>query len=500
MASAFGRVLDAVERIGNRLPDPVTIFVLLALAVAVASAIVSSAGVVVHHPVTGEAIAAVNLLTAEGLRRMLGEMVTNFTGFAPLGTVLVTMIGIGVAERAGLFAALLKGMVVSVHGRLVTPAVVFAGLMSHVAADAGYVILVPLAGMLYAALGRHPIAGIAAVFAGIGGGFSASLVLTTLDPMLAGITQEAARLYDRSWSVLPTASYYFMATSVPLLTLVGWFVTDRIVEPRLGPWTGAAEPLAPLSATERRGLWIAGASFLATVGLAALLVAPEGAPLRDPKTGGLGPFYSGLVALMAVVFVVPGLAYGIATRGVRSDRDAARMMSETMASMGTYIVLAFFAAQALAWFKWSNLGLMLALEGASVLKALEFTGLPLLVSIVALAAVVNLLMASASAKWVLLAPVLVPMLMAVGWSPETAQALYRVGDSVTNTITPLNYYLPSIVLPVVQRYRKDAGLGTVIAAMLPFAVAFALAWTLLLLVWIHLGVPLGPDAPLRVAP
>lgn len=493
-----GRFLDVIERAGNRLPDPVSIFVLLAAAVAIASAIVSGLGLSVVHPVSGDRIEAVNLLNAAGLRRMLTEMVPNFTGFAPLGTVLVVLIGVGVAERTGLIGALLRALVLAVPRRAVTATVVFAGILSNLAADAGYVILTPLAAMLFAALGRHPVAGVAAVFAGIGGGFSANLLLNALDPLLSGITLEAAQLYDKDYAVYPTANYFFMAASVPVLVLVGWLVTEKVVEPRLGPWSGARDEsaLAPLSPVERRGVWIAAASALAVLAAIAALVIPEGAPLRDPQTGTIAPFYTGIVALMTIAFITPGLAYGLATRAVKSDRDAARMMAETMATMGTYIVLAFFAGQAIAWFRWSNLGLMLAVSAADLLRDIQFTGVPLMLAIVFVTGSINLLLASASAKWVMLAPVLVPMMMALGWSPETTQALYRVGDSITNTITPLNYYLPSIILPAVQRYVPSAGMGTLLAAMVPYAIAFGLAWTVLLIAWVLLGVPLGPDAPL----
>jgi len=494
--SFLGWFLDVIEAIGNRLPDPATIFAGLAVLALIASWAAAKAGVSVIHPVTKAPIAAVNLLNAEGLRRIFTTVVPNFTGFAPLGTVLTAMIGIGVAERSGLFGAVLKAVVSAAPRWAITPALIFAGMLSHTASDAGYVILIPLAPIVYASVGRHPLAGIAAVFAGIGGGFSANLLIGALDPMLAGLSQEAARLYDPKYVVLATANYYFLAASVFLLTIVGTWVSVRIVEPRFGSWADdAASDFRPLDAVERRGLIWALAAALVTLGGIALLVAPRHGLLRDPATGGLKPFYDSIVGLLLVVFFVPGLAYGIATGQIRRDRDAARMMSETMATMGTYIVLAFFAGQFIEYFKWSNLGSILAIEGATLLKAVRLTGPMLLIAFVAVSASINLVMASASAKWAMMSLVFVPMFMHLGYSPETTQAFYRVGDSVTNVITPLNYYYP-IVIAVGQRYVPRVGLGTLISAMLPYSIAFGVAWTAMTLVWYYAGLPMGPGAPL----
>lgn len=491
-------LLDLVERVGNRLPDPVTIFILLAVAALLLSWVASRAGLSIVHPVTGDTVTAVNLLNAEGVRRILTNLVKNFAGFPPLGTVLVAMIGVGIAERTGLFAALLKALVTTVPSRLITPAVIFAGIISNTAADAGFVILPPLAAMLYASLGRHPLAGIAAAFAGVGGGFSANLLLNALDPLLSDLTGPAAQALDQGYVVRATANYYFMIASVPLLTIVGTIVSSRIVEPRLGPWKdkGNHDALTPLTGTERRGLWSALIAVLLTVVIFLLLVVPEHAPLRDPETGDITPFFDSIVALIMIFFFVPGLAYGVATRQVRSDRDASRMMSETMATMASYIVLVFFAGQAIAYFKWSELGLIIALKSAEFLEAVDFTGVSLLLAFVFVAAMFNLVMASASAKWAMMAPIFVPMFMAVGWSPETTQLAYRVGDSITNIVTPLNYYLPIIILTA-QRYVPRSGLGTIISTTLPYSIAFGLAWTIMLALWILLDLPIGPGAPLR---
>jgi len=496
------RLLDGVERVGNRLPDPLTLFVALGAAVLLASWLAARAGVSVTHPGTGATVAASNLLSAEGLRRILTGLVPNFAAFPPLGTVLVAMIGIGVAERSGLVAAALRSLVAAVPPSLLTATLVFAGVMSSVASDAGYVVLTPLGALLFAGVGRHPIAGLAAAFAGVSGGFSANLLLTSLDPLLAGLTQPAARLVDPGYTVQPTANYYFMAASVLLVTAVGTVVTSRFVEPRLGPWKGGAAaadaPLGALEPGEKRGLLAAGAAFLLVTGLAAALTLPRGGVLRAPD-GAPTPFFESIVPLIFAAFLLPGLAYGIAARTIRSDKDVARMAGETLGTMGPYIVLAFAAAQFVAWFGWSNLGLILAVTGAEVLQALGLDGIALLLGFVAVSAVINLFIGSASAKWAIMAPVFVPMLMLMGYSPEVVQATYRVGDSVTNIVTPLLPYFP-IIVAFARKYDPAVGIGTLLSAMLPYSIALAIAWTAMLLLWLGLGIPVGPDVPIHYPP
>ncbi len=500
--SALGIFLDVIERVGNRLPDQASIFVLLGALTLLASWLAASFGWSVMHPIRQESVAAFNLLGRDGLQWVFASVVTNFTGFAPLGTVLVAMIGVGVAEKTGLFAALLKLTVTSVPRWLVPPTVIFAGINANIASDAGIVILPPLAALLYVAIGRHPLAGIADAFAGVSAGFSANLLLGTIDPLLAGITQDAARYFHPGYEVYASCNYYFMAASVGLLTLLGWFVSARIVQPRLGAWTGRADAdgsdtsgLGQLAPGERRGLLAAGIALLATVVVGLLLVIPENGILRDARDQSLRPFFSALVGLIMLLFLVPGIAYGVVAGAIRSDRDVARLISESMAGMSGYIVLAFFAGQFIAWFGKSNLGFIIAIEGAAFLKAIHLTGLPLMLGFVVVSATINLLMSSASAKWLILAPVFVPMLMALGKSPELTQALFRVGDSCTNVITPLSPYLP-ILLAVCRRYVPSTGLGTLIAAMMPYSIVFLVGWSAFLAVWYALEIPLGAGAPL----
>ncbi len=502
------RVLDAVERVGNRLPDPITLFGLFALAVVVVSWIAARANVTAVHPGTGADITVVNLLSGAGIRRMLTEAVRNFAAFPPLGLVIVVIIGIAVTERSGLVVVALKRLVSAVPRSMLTATLVFAGVMSSMAVDAGYVVLTPLGAMLFAAVGRHPLAGLAAAFAGVSGGFSANLLLTSLDPLLAGLSQEAARLVDAAYVVDPTANYYFMIASVGLVVGLGTWVTARFVEPRLGTWTppeGIVEAEAAMHEVtdrERRGLVWAGVTTLVCLGLIALLVVPEGAPLRNPEAADqpvlvqIRPFFDSIVTLLMLLFLVVGLVYGIAAGTIRSDRDVARMSSEGVAVLGSYIVLAFMAAQFIAYFNWSNLGLILAVKGAGTLKAAGFTGLPLLAGFVFVTAFINLFIGSASAKWAVMAPVFVPMLMLMGYSPETVQAAYRVGDSTTNIITPLMQYFP-VIIAFAQKYDRESGLGTLISAMLPYSVIFLLGWLVLFALWVGFGLPLGPGAPMH---
>jgi aminobenzoyl-glutamate transport protein len=497
--SFIAGALDAVERWGNRLPDPLTLFALFAVTVLIVSWIASTLGAAAAHPATGKTVAAVNLLDRQGFQNILTKAVTNFTGFAPLGTVLVAMIGVGLAEQSGLFSAALKGLVAGVPPWLLTVALVFAAVNADLAVDAGYVILIPLGALLFASVGRHPLAGLAAAFAGVSGGFSSNIFLTPLDPLLAGLTQEAARLYDPKYTVPITANYYFMIASAFLQTLVGVWVTIKIVEPRLGPYSGATkESLTTLRREEKRGLSAAGLTLLVETMVLLALTVPADGLLRDAK-GGLEPFFQGLVAIMSLGFLFPGIAYGLAAGTIRSDRDATRMIGDTMGTMGSYIALAFVASQFIAYFAWSNLGLITAIGGAGMLKASGLSGITLIVLFVFVCALIDLFLASASAKWAVIGPIFVPMLMILGYSPELAQGAYRIGDSFTNIVTPLMPYMP-LIITFAQKYDPKSGLGSILALMLPYSIAFAVSWTLLLAAWFLLGIPLGPGASLTYSP
>ncbi|WP_432667698.1 AbgT family transporter [Wukongibacter baidiensis] len=493
----FNFFLDGVEKAGNKLPHPVTLFALFAFAIIIISEICSRAGLTVDFYdakyKTEKTVEAISLLNAEGLRFMINSATKNFTGFHPLGTVLVAMLGVGVAEGTGLINASLKKLVLSTPKRLITAVVVFAGVMSNIASDAGYVVLVPLGAIVFLSFKRHPLAGMAAAFAGVSGGFSANLLLGTLDPLLTGITNEALTAGGINLSILPTSNYYFMVVSTFLITFLGTFVTERIVEPRLGEYKGITpDETMEVTKEEKKGLVAAGLSLLVFGAIMLFLTVPENAILKVDGT--LKAFtYNGLVPTIMLFFLIPGLAYGIAAGSVRNDKDVVKFMSKSMATMGGYLVLSFFAAQFIKYFSYTNLGIILAVSGANFLKAIGFTGLPLIIGFILVAGVINLFIGSASAKWGIMAPVFVPMMYQLGFTPEFTQLAYRIGDSTTNIISPLMSYFAVIVV-FAQKYDEDTGIGTLISTMVPYSIMFLLGWTLLLVLWYFLGWPIGPDA------
>lgn len=491
----LNRALGLIERAGNALPHPAALFLIFALVVIGLSEAAARAGLAVAHPGTGETIRPFSLLTLPGLHMIITKMVTNFTGFAPLGTVLVALLGIGVAEGAGLIGAALRLIVLSAPKKLLTVVIVFAGVLSNTGGEVGYVLLVPLSASIFLAAGRHPMTGLAAGFAGVSGGYSANLLLGTVDPLLAGLTQEAAHILDATWLVNPACNYFFMAASVPLITLAGTWVTESIVARRFGDYTGegAADPLRSLTGDEKRGLRWAAAAVVVMAALLLWGTVPADGFLRNPKDGDLlhSPFLQGIVAIIFLTGASAGIAYGLGARTIRNEGDVMKAMGKAMETMGSYLVLVFFAAQFVAYFNWTNLGLIFAVKGAELLKAAHFTGIPLIVAFILLTSVINLVMGSASAKWAVMAPVFVPMFMLLGYTPELTQVAFRVGDSVTNIISPMMSYF-ALIAAYLQRYSRDAGMGTLIATMLPYSVVFFLAWTVLLIVWYAAGWPLGP--------
>jgi aminobenzoyl-glutamate transport protein len=492
------RSLDVIECVGNKLPHPVTLFAIFSVMVVLLSAVFSSMGVKVADPMNeGEFLTVKNLLSKEGIAYLFESAVTNFTGFAPLGTVLVTMLGIGIAERTGLISAALRGLVTSVPKQLLTAALVFGGVMSSMAADAGYVVLTPLGAVLFAGLGRHPLAGLAAAFAGVSGGFSANLLLTSLDPLLGGLTKDAAAIFDPAYAenINYAMNYYFMIVSVFLITIVGTLVTDKIVEPRLGTFKGdVKEEVEYLSAVEKKGLWGALISIIITAIGIALLVIPEWGPLRGGEENIINaPFFHSLVPVILILFFVPGFVYGRITKSIKDDKDVADQLSDTMATMGSYIVLAFVAAQFVAYFKESNLGLVLAVNGAELLESTGFKGIPLILAFIVISGFINLFIGSASAKWAIMAPVFVPIMMQIGYTPEFTQLVYRIADSTTNIISPLMPYF-AIVIAFAQKYDKKVGIGTLIATMLPYSIALTIAWVAMLIIWMLLGIDIGPGS------
>lgn len=528
-------VLAWIERTGNALPDPVFLFVYLILGIVGISALAAFFGlsetlspeILSGMPDSQKArfgigadgvITAQSLLSPDNLQRLLVEMPKTFTHFHPLGMVLTVMLGAGVAERTGLFGTAMRAAVSNAPKYLLTPLVAFIAMMGNLAADAAYVVLIPLGAIIYAAAGRHPILGIAAAFAGVSGGFSANLLMGQLDALLLGITSEAANILVEDYPVNIAGNWYFIATMLFIYVPVIWYITDKVIEPRLGTWNGEAEGAEMVMEADdeaRQGLSDVESSALKKAGLAVLAVCAvwgalafgPGTPLINEAAcpsealaagdcsfqARLTPFYQSLIAGFFILFIVSGWVYGKAVGKVESHRDIVQMMAEAMKDMGYYLVLAFAAAHFVAVFNWSNLGLIFAIKGAAAIEASNLPLFAVLGVMVLFAALLNLFVGSASAKWAFLAPVIVPMLMLSGVSPEMATAAYRVGDGATNVITPLNFYFP-LVLTFAQRWVPRFGIGSLTAVMIPYSIWMLITGLILTMVWAALGLPLGGGA------
>lgn len=505
--SLFNRLLNSIEKAGNKLPDPAILFFYLMVIVWILSAILAPIDFGEVHPRTGDPLNVNNLLTGAALANFLATMVGTFTGFAPLGIVLVAMLGVGVAENSGWIDAGLKKLLNSTPKMLITPMLILIGIVSHTAADAGYVLVIPLGGVIFYAAGRHPLAGIAAAFAGVSGGFSANFIPSAIDPLIMSFTLEAAQILDPEINLNPLNNFYFTAISSLLIITVGWYVTDKIVEPRLtnteidGDEDGMPH-MEDVTEKESRAFWMGlGAMILGVIGLIVWAI-PADSALRGPGmidpnelslTSFNAPLMQAIVPLIFVLLLIPGVVYGFASGKYKKSKDMIDNMSKSMQSMGYYIVMAFFCALFIDAFATSNIGLLVALKGANFLQSLALPGQITIVGIIILSASVNLLVGSASAKWALIAPIFVPMLMQLGISPDLTQAAYRVGDSVSNIITPLLPYFPLVVV-FCQRYVKNTGIGTLISMMLPYSIIFGIAWTIFLLLYWWIGIPLSFEA------
>jgi aminobenzoyl-glutamate transport protein len=466
------------------------------------SAILSPVAFDAINPATNQPLTVTNLMSGAAMADFLSRMVTIFTSFAPLGVVLVAMLGVGVADGSGYISTGLKMMLRRTPASLLTPMVIFVGIVSHSAVDAGYVLVIPLGGIIFMAAGRHPLAGIAAAFAGVSGGFSANPLPSAIDPLLQGFTQPAAQIIDPLVQVNPLCNYYFTAASSILITLVGWYITDRIIEPRLNkanPVDDAVEETEDMSyikPQERKGFFIATGVTLVLAVLFTLTLFPAGSPFRDGN-GDLSsfsaPIMQSIVPLIFLFFLLPGIIHGFISGRFTTPSDIIEEMTKSMKDMGYYIVMAFFCALFIDAFAKSNLGALLAIEGANFLKSLALPGSVTITGIIFLAGFINLFVGSASAKWALLAPIFVPMLMQLGYSAELTQAAYRVGDSSTNIITPLMPYFPLVVV-FCQRYVKNTGIGTLVSIMVPYSIFFIIIWTVFLIIFWSMGFPLGLQA------
>ncbi len=495
-----GGLLGFIERAGNKLPHPIYIFLILCAVIMVISAFMS--GTEISHPGTGDVVTVNNLLSRDGIVWILQNIVSNFVKFPPLGMVLVMMIGLGLAEETGLLRTVLRKVIVGSPRKLISFVIVFAGIMGNIAGSATFVVIPPLGGMIFQALGRNPMLGISAGFAGVAAGLSANLLVTPTDILLSGITETAAQIMDANFTVHPAVNWFFMIASTVVLSLIGLFVIERVLEPRLGNKKTEQEikseediQLMEITPLENKGLRNAGiVSIIYLIGILALIV-PKNGLLRNPETGGLipSPFLSSMVPILLFWFIAAAIAYGVTVKTIENSNDVIKHMTKSMESFAGFIVLCFFAAQFVEFFSYTNLGLLLAVKGATFLQVTGLTGVPLIVLFILLVCLINFFIGSSSAKWALLAPIFVPMFMEIGLSPYFTQAAYRIADSVTNSISPLEPFMPFIIATA-QKYDKDAGLGTVISTMLPYAVSFLIGWTLLLIAWYVFKIPLGPGA------
>ena len=495
------RMLATVERVGNKLPDPAVLFIALLFIVWILSWLLSYFTFDAVNPRTGEPIVIINQLSGTSIVTFMQNMVNNFVRFGPVGTVLVAMLGIGVAEHTGFITTAIRALLNVTAKWLLTPMVILVGIVSHSAVDAGYVLVIPLGGVIFYAAGRHPLAGIAAAFAGVSGGFSANFVPSALDPLLQGLTQAGAQILDPDMAVNTLNNYFFTTASSFLIVGLGWWLTDKVVEPRLKDVAvdGDEDDLPEfhdLQPNERKGLrW---ALIMMVLGLVVLgaTVYPQTSPWRAADgtiASFTSPLMGSIVALIFFLFMLPGIVFGVMSGSMSSSKDMIEGMTKSMHSMAYYLVIMFFIAQFVTAFNVSNLGTLFALQGAAGLQALALPSSVTIVGIILLVGVVNLFIGSASGKWGLLAPIFVPMLMTLGISPDLTQAAYRVGDSSTNIITPLMPYFPLVVI-YCQRYVKSTGIGTLAAIMLPYSVWFLITWTAFLLIYYAIGLPLGFSA------
>lgn len=493
-AQCLNKALNHIETLGNRLPHPCLIFIYLCALIILASAIAAQFDLNANHPVTGQDIQAKSLLSIDGLHYILQHTVTNFTQFAPLGTVLIAILGIGIAERSGLLAAALSALLKSVPPSALTFIVALAGVLSSLGADAGYVVLIPLSAILFQNAGRPALAGIATAFAGVSAGFSANLAIGPIDIILAGISNEAIKLADSDYEVSVLGNYYFTVVSTVLIATIISLITRFLIEPRLATQTekkAAQKP--PATDPDKKALLMVAVFSLIFLSLLTLATIPADGWLRNAQTGSLihSPFISGLVVLIALYFALSGILYGRISGAFSNSKAVISSMEASMATMAAYLVLMFFAAQFVNYFNWSQLGGILAIQGASFLQQSQLSATSLLISFILVSALINLFIGSASAKWALMAPIFVPMLYLAGVSPEATQMAFRIGDSSTNIITPLMPYF-ALVLGFTRQYQANAGLGTLSAMMLPYMVCLLISWSLLLLIWVTLDWPLGP--------
>lgn len=504
------KMLDVVEKVGNKVPHPAMIFLFLMIVVIALSHLLHLTGTSVTQQVMDpqtdklvpNTVAARSLLTTEGIRFMYASVIPNFMGFTAVGLIIVAMIGVGVAEASGLIKALIRRLVAVSPGWAIAYILVFVGIISSIAADAGYLVLIPLAGSAFLSVGRHPLAGLAAGFAAVAAAFTVNMLIKPLDAVLTEFTNDAIHLVNPALSIDLTANLWFSMASVIVLTLVITLITQRVIEPRLGKYV--PENAGDLSATpdspdaqalgdESRGLKFAAFGLLGVLIVLGFLTLGSEAPLRNPETGALignSPLMNGLIAVIMVLFLITGAAYGIGAGTIKSSNDIIKAMEKALAGLGSLIFLLFILSQFIAYFNYSNIGTIMAVSMADVLKTANFPPLLLLLGFIVVVSIIDLLITGAIAKWALFAPIFVPLLVQLGVAPESVLAAYRVADSPMNVITPLNAYF-ALVVVFAQKYDKKAGVGTIVALMIPYVIAIYIIWTVLFVIWFLLGLPWG---------
>ncbi|TLP89461.1 AbgT family transporter [Staphylococcus xylosus] len=498
----INRFLNIVEKVGNRLPDPSILFFLMCLGLAVLTWIISFFSITVKHPGSGDTIVIKSILSSDGLSMILNDAIKNFSEFPALGLVLAVMLGIGVSEKTGYFDKLMIQVVHKAPKKIIIPVIILVGILGNAAGDAATIVLPPLTAMVFIKLGYHPIAGLAMAYASALGGFSANVMIGMSDALLYAFTEPAAKIVSDNVHVNVAMNWYFIAASIIVLLPAVYWVTMRFVIPRLGTYDTSNSDIKVdeenkgLTPEENKAVFWANISFFAMIALLILLAIPQNSFLRNAKTGSLlndAPIINGVGLIILVLFLVPGLVYGIKMKVFHNSKDLGKMLADSMGSMGSFIVIVFFAAQLLAFLEWSNLGVIVAVKGASLLQGQN--GIVLILGIIILSALINLLIGSASAKWGILAPIFIPMLMLVGFHPAFTQMLYRIGDSISNPITPMMPYLP-LLLSYAQKYDKRMKLGSLLSSLMPYTIILSIVWPLFMIIWYLLGWPLGPGGPL----
>lgn len=502
--SLMNKFLNVVEGVGNRLPDPSILFFLMCLGLAILTWIVSLFHVSVKHPGTGKVVEIKNILSGDGLKMILNDAIKNFSEFPALGLVLAVMLGIGVAEKTGYFDKLMIQVVNKAPKKIIVPCIIAIGILGNAAGDAAPIVLPPITAMVFIKLGYHPIAGLAMAYASALGGFSANLILGMTDALVYSFTEPATKIVTDKIHINVAMNWYFIAASVVVLLPAVYWVTMKLVIPRLGTYDDTNSDISTddsnnsITPTQQRAVFWANISFVASIIVLIILAIPENSFLRNAKTGSLlndAPILNGVGLILLIVFLIPGIVYGVMTKEISNTKDLGQMFTDSMSSMGSFIVIVFFAAQLLAFLEWSNLGIIVAVKGAELLKGQN--GVVLIIGIIILSALINMLIGSASAKWGILAPIFIPMLILVGFHPAFTQMLYRIGDSISNPITPMMPYLP-LLLSYAQKYDKNMQLGSLISSLMPYTIVLSIVWPLFMIIWYLLGLPLGPGGPLLI--